>query len=76
MLIIEISYNFLYVWNCIDLHKKKLLIYENCVTSIFGQPGIFLWFISLRQSLHIRKIYNSRLVYLAVEIGVSILFNL
>ena len=39
MFIIEISYNFLYVWNCMELYDKKFPIYENCIISIFGQPG-------------------------------------
>ena len=39
MLIIEFSYNFLYVWNCMKLHDKKFLIYGNCMTRSFGQPG-------------------------------------
>ena len=39
MFIIEFSYNFLYVWNCMKLYEKKLPIYENCMISIFGQPG-------------------------------------
>ena len=39
MLIIEFSYNFLYVWNCMKLYEKKFPIYENCLISIFGQPG-------------------------------------
>ena len=39
MFIIEISYNFLYVWNCMELFDKKLPIYDNCMTSVSGQPG-------------------------------------
>ena len=39
MLIIEFSYNFLYVWNCMKLYEKKFPIYQNCMKSIFGQPG-------------------------------------
>ena len=38
---LEFSYNFLYVWNCMKLYEKKFPIYENCMTSIFGQPGTF-----------------------------------
>ena len=38
MFIIEISYNFLYVWNCMELYEKKFIIYDNCMLSIFGQP--------------------------------------
>ena len=38
-LIIEFSYNFLYVWNCMKFYEKKFPIYENCMISIFGQPG-------------------------------------
>ena len=40
MFVIEILYNFLYVWICMELYEKKFPIYENCMTSIFGQPGI------------------------------------
>ena len=39
MFIIEFSYNFLYGWNCMKLFEKKFPIYENCMISIFGQPG-------------------------------------
>ena len=39
MFIIEISYNFLYVWNCMELYDKKFLIYGNCMIRSFGQPG-------------------------------------
>ena len=38
--IIEISYNFLYIWNCMEMYDKKFPIYENCMISIFGQPGL------------------------------------
>ena len=40
MLIIEFSYNFLYVWNCMKLYDKKFLIYGNCMIRSFDQPGI------------------------------------
>ena len=46
MLIIEFSYNFLYVWNCMKLYDKKFLIYENCMIRSFGQPGKFLLLLS------------------------------
>ena len=39
MLIIEFSYNFLYVWNCMKLYDKKFLIYGNYMIRSFGQPG-------------------------------------
>ena len=39
MLIIEISYSFLYVWNCMKLYDKKFLIHGNCMIRSFGQPG-------------------------------------
>ena len=39
MLIIEFSYNFLYVWNCMKLYDKKFFIYGNCMIRSFGQPG-------------------------------------
>ena len=29
MFIIEISYNFLYVWKCMEMYDKKFPIYEN-----------------------------------------------
>ena len=39
MLIVEFSYNFFYVWNyCTKLYDKHVPIYDNCVTSVFGQP--------------------------------------
>ena len=41
MLIIDISYNSLYVWNCMKLYDKKFLIYGNCMIRSFGQPGLF-----------------------------------
>ena len=37
--IIEISYNFLYVWHCMELYDKKFLIYGNCMIRSFGHPG-------------------------------------
>ena len=40
MLIMEFSYNFLYVWNCMKLYDKKFLIYGNCMIRSFGQPGL------------------------------------
>ena len=40
MLIIEVSYNFLYVWNCMKLYGKKFFIYGNCMIKNFGQPGL------------------------------------
>ena len=40
MFIIEFSYNFLYVWNCMKLYDKKFLIYGNCMIRSFGQPGL------------------------------------
>ena len=39
MLIIEISYTFQYVWNCMELFGKKFCIYGNCMIRSFGQPG-------------------------------------
>ena len=27
------------LWNCLELYEKKFPIYENCMISIFGQPG-------------------------------------
>ena len=35
----ENVYHSLYVCNCMELHENKFLIYENCLISIFGQPG-------------------------------------
>ena len=40
MFIKEFSYNFLFVGNCMKLYEKKFSIYENCMISIFGQPGM------------------------------------
>ena len=51
MLVIEFSYNFLYVWNCIKLYDKKFLINGNCMTRSFGQPGS-LQFFSLHNALN------------------------
>ena len=42
MLIIEFSYNFLYVWNCMKLYDKKFFINGNCMIRSFGQPGFCL----------------------------------
>ena len=38
MLVIEISNNFLYVWNCTELYGKSFFIFGNCMTKSFGQP--------------------------------------
>ena len=43
MFIVEISRNFLYVWNCMELYEKKFPIYQNCMISIFGQPDKHFW---------------------------------
>ena len=37
--IIEISYNVLYVWHCMELYDKKFFINGNCMIRSFGQPG-------------------------------------
>ena len=39
MFIIEISYNVLYVWHCMELYDKKFFINGNCMIRSFGQPG-------------------------------------
>ena len=39
MFIIEISYNVLYVWHCMELYDKKFFIYGNCMIRSFGHPG-------------------------------------
>ena len=39
MFIIEISYNVLYVWHCMELYDEKFLIYGNCMIRSFGHPG-------------------------------------
>ena len=39
MVIIEISYNVLYVWHCMELYDKKFFINGNCMIRSFGQPG-------------------------------------
>ena len=44
LFIIEFSYNFVYVWNCMELYEKKFPIYENCMISIFSQPAVFCFF--------------------------------
>ena len=40
--IIEVSYSFLYVLNCMELHEKIFPIFENCMISLFGQPGFVI----------------------------------
>ena len=40
MFIIEISYNVLYLWHCMELYDKKFFINENCMIRSFGQPGV------------------------------------
>ena len=35
-LIIEFSYNFLYIYNCKKLHDKKFIIYGNCMIRCFS----------------------------------------
>ena len=42
MFIIEISYNVLYVWHCMELYDKKFFINGNCMIRSFGQPGFCL----------------------------------
>ena len=58
MLIIEFSYNFLYVWNCMKLYDKKFLIYGNCMIRSFGQPGHLaqrlIGYGAVSRQLHIR----------------------
>ena len=49
MFIIEISYNVLYVWHCMELYDKKFLIYGNCMIRSFGHPGR-LWYILKKQT--------------------------
>ena len=44
MFIIEISYNVLYVWHCMELYDKKFFINGNCMIRSFGQPGWFFVF--------------------------------
>ena len=39
MLIIEFSYNFLYVGNCMKLYDKKFFNYGNCMIRSVGQRG-------------------------------------
>ena len=54
MRIIEFSYNFLYVWNCMKLYDKKFLIYGNCMIRSFGQPGVLFlnMIITIRKGMH------------------------
>ena len=40
MLMTEISCNFLYVWNCMELYDKEFFIYGNCMIRSFGQHGL------------------------------------
>ena len=39
MLVVEISYIFLYVWNCMKLYSRKFFNHGNCMMRSFGQPG-------------------------------------
>ena len=39
MFIIEISYNVLYVWHCMELYDKKFFVNGNCMIRSFGQLG-------------------------------------
>ena len=41
LLIIEFSYNFLYVWNYMKLYEKNFLTYGNCMITIFGLPSVY-----------------------------------
>ena len=40
MLIIEVSYIFLYVWNCMNSYGKNFFINGNYRIRSFGQPGL------------------------------------
>ena len=46
MLIIEIYYNLLYVWNCIKLCGKEFFLNGNCMIRSFGQHGKYDFTIS------------------------------
>ena len=39
MLVVEISYIFLYVWNCMKLYGRKFFNHGNSMIRSFGQPG-------------------------------------
>ena len=39
MIIVEVSYIFLYEWNCMELYGKKFFTNGNCMIRSFGQPG-------------------------------------
>ena len=51
MFIIEISYNVLYVWHCMELYDKKFFINGNCMIRSFGQPGTWMEGASVHVSL-------------------------
>ena len=55
MLIIEFSYNFLYVWNCMKLYDKKFLIYGNYMIRSFGQPG---YYSSIRSKIKVERVFS------------------
>ena len=40
MFIIEILYNFLYVWHCMEVFDKKFFINGKCMIRSFGQPAL------------------------------------
>ena len=42
MFIIEISYNVLHVWHCMELYDKKFFIYGNCMIKSFGHLGMLI----------------------------------
>ena len=42
MLIVEFSYNFLYIPNCTKVTDKHFYIHESCMTNIFGTHFFFL----------------------------------
>ena len=62
MFIIEFSYNFLCVWNCMKLYDKKFLIYGNCMIRSFGQPGYHSKRISYKNHLDSCLLLESKLV--------------
>ena len=52
MFIIEISYNVLYVWHCMELYDKKFFINGNCMIRSFGQPGPIVKIVPQWETFH------------------------
>ena len=62
MFIIEISYNVLYVWHCMELYDKNICINGNCMIRSFGQHGCIKnsWHTSEMSKNICQKCYKTR----------------